>query len=501
MSLRAAALCAFVVIVGRPITVQAQSASDVIERHVDAIGGRKAVERIVSTEVSGRVSTADGRSGVFTQRAKRPHSFSFGLSWGDARWRTGFNGRSAWVDGTLEGTRTLHGSEASRVRAGARYASSHFIGAESTTQLSIVARDQVRGRQVIIVAAVAPDGVRRTLFLDANSYLLVKDEEQTDAGVEERFFDDYRRVDEVLEPHRIEWHRNGETLQIAVERVAHNTPLDGAVFDAPSPPADAPLTIDAVLSAAGKNDQQVVRMPPSYAYTMTTSSGRVDEQGRFTLEEGSSSEIFHLDGRPISRLIKKRGGEPLSEAERRREDERVNALVQEYERQRVSGQRRQAPAAQGGSSLRLWVPLGTSWFPTHRRMSAFSNIRRERLGGRAVLVVEFEPKPGVAPNSDVERQAGATSGALWIDEALQTAIRVESYLSDDYERSVAGSAMRAERILVNDEVWLPSRNEMNVRHRFVFGKFGQWVNTIEFANHKKFGVATDFIVALPDAAR
>jgi hypothetical protein len=61
-------LCVSVVITGSPIAAQAQSASTVIERHINAIGGKKAIEQIVSTDVSGRVSSADGRSGVFTQR-------------------------------------------------------------------------------------------------------------------------------------------------------------------------------------------------------------------------------------------------------------------------------------------------------------------------------------------------------------------------------------------------------------------------------------------------
>ena len=108
---------ATVAIVSHPTTARAQSASKVIERYIDAIGGKKALEKIVSTDVSGRITSADGRSGVFTHRTKRPHLFTVSLSWGDSRWRTGFNGRSAWQDDSLDGWRTLFGPAASRVRA------------------------------------------------------------------------------------------------------------------------------------------------------------------------------------------------------------------------------------------------------------------------------------------------------------------------------------------------------------------------------------------------
>ena len=336
--MKAAALCVSLVIVGYPIAAHAQSASTVIERHINAIGGKKAIEQIVSTDVSGSVSSADGRSGGFPQRTKRPHLFSVSLSWGDSRWRAGFNGRSAWQDDSGDGLRTLYGAAASRVRAEASHANTHFLVSDKVTQVFVTGQDRVRDRPVIVVVAITSDGTRRTLFFDAQSYLLVKDEQQTDAGVEERFFDDYRRVDQVMEPHRIEWQRNGETFRIVVERVTHNAPVDEHVFDVPAAPTEPALNIDAVLSAAERNEQQAARLLASYTYISTSTSGRVDDQGRVTQSEGESYEVFYLGDWMVRRLIRKRGGQPLSEAERRVEDERVNSIVREAEKQRVSGQ-------------------------------------------------------------------------------------------------------------------------------------------------------------------
>ena len=503
MSLKPAALCLSVVIVNYPITAQAESASKAIERHINAIGGKNAVDKIVSTEVSGSISSADGRSGVFTQRTKRPHLFSASMSWGDSRWRTGFNGRSAWQEDGLDGLRTLYGQAASRVRAEASYANTHFMMSERISQVAVTGRDQVRGRPVIVVVALTPDGIKRTLFFDANSYLLAKDEQQTDAGVEERFFDDYRRVDQVMEPHRIEWHRNSETFRIAVARVTHNTPLDGRVFDVPAPTAP-PLDIDAVLSAAARNEQRAESLRASYAYTATTTFGRIDQEGRVTQEEGRTYEIIHLGGRAVARLLRKEGGQALSEAERRREDERVNTVVREYEQQRLSGRAGRLGQEERGSSGRtiVWAPLGpVGSFPAYLRMSDFSNIRRERVRGRAVIVVEFQPKRGVASNSDFERQASKMAGTLWIDEASQHVIRIESYFCDDDNRNVQGSSLRLERTLVNDEVWLPSRLEMNLRRSWAFGKLSHWLDAVQYSDYKKFNVETDFTVTLPDVGR
>lgn len=502
MSVKSTAVWVSLAILTSPIAAQAQSADKVIERYVSAIGGKNALEKIVSTEISGRVSSADGRSGVFTQRTKRPQLFSVSLSWGESRWSTGFNGRAAWQDGSIDGAQTLYGESASRVRAEASYANTHFLLPDRVSEVYLVGQEQVRGHSVIVVIAVAPDGVRRTLSFDADSYLLVKDALQTEAGVEERFFDDYRRVDQVLEPHRIEWHRNGDTFQIVVERITHNLPLDAGMFAVPLRAAEPPVDLDAVLSAAARAEQRTQPVPASYTYTSTSTFIRFDEQGRAKQEEGMSFEVFSVGGRMVSRLIRKYRGQPLSEAERRREDDRVNQLVREYQRQRPSQEavRRAQQPGSGFVIVRSLLGAPDSLF-AYLRMSEFSGVRRERLRGRVAIVVEFQPKPRVDPSNDFERQVSKIAGTLWIDEASQSVVRIESYFTDDDNRNVEGSTLRMERTLVNDEVWLPSRLEMNLRRSWAFGKFSNWIDTVDYTGHKKFSVDSGFTITLPDAGR
>src|SRR4030095_6190826 len=173
MRLKYAALCAAVAIVGTPVSAAAQSPGTVMERYVKAIGGKQAVESIVSTEISGSVEAADGRSGVFTQRTRRPQLFSVSLTWNGGRWRAGFNGRSAWQD-DADGLRTLYGPAAARVRAEAMYASTRLVMPEKTNRVFVRGHDEVRGRKVIVAVAITPDGTRRSLFFDADTYLLLK---------------------------------------------------------------------------------------------------------------------------------------------------------------------------------------------------------------------------------------------------------------------------------------------------------------------------------------
>jgi hypothetical protein len=516
VSSKSAVLCLLGVMLSHPLSARAQSAGEVIERHINAIGGETAIEKIAGTDLSGIVRAADGQSGAFTLRAMRPHSLYVSLSWGDSRLRAGFNGRSAWQDDGRDGLRTLYGEAASRLRADATYANAQYILPEKVRQMSVVGRDEVRGRPVIVLDAVTPDGIARRLFFDASGYLLVKDEQQTDAGPEWRFFDDHRPVDGVMTPHRIEWRREGETFLIVVDRVVHNASVVEHVFDVPALPTEPPLDIAAVLSAAERNEERAARQLAAYTYTLTETIGTIDRDGRATRKELQTYDVFHLGGRPVAKLIR-RGGQPLDEAARRREDARVKKLVEEYDRRRLSGGADRSGQGERGPvrSVRdLWgsvvaeMPmLEADWFPVYRRMTEFSNIRREQLRGRAALVLEFEPRPGAKAHDNFERQVGRMAGTLWIDEASQQVIRLESHFGDGHEKMVQGSSMRTERTLVDGDAWLPLRSELNLRRTLAIlgvvpvAASPPLLLAIQLTGHRKFSVETGFEVALPAAGR
>jgi hypothetical protein len=144
-----------------------------------------------------------------------------------------------------------------------------------------------------------------------------------------------------------------------------------------------------------------------------------------------------------------------------------------------------------------WPLVSADWLPAFRRMSDFSNGRREQVNGRPATVVEFRPRRSVSPKSDLERQVGVMAGTLWIDEASQHVIRMESHLLDDFNRTAQGSSLRVERTLLNGEVWLPSQIEMNARLGFAFGNFSYMLGTTRYGEYKKFAVETDSAIALP----
>jgi hypothetical protein len=61
--------------------------------------------------------------------------------------------------------------------------------------------------------------------------------------------------------------------------------------------------------------------------------------------------------------------------------------------------------------------------------------------------------------------------------------------------------MRMERTLVNDDAWLPLDSETRFRKTRGVASPMDGSVTLQFSDYKKYGVATDSAIALPDAGR
>src|SRR5262249_5260724 len=103
------------------------------------------------------------------------------------------------------------------------------------------------------------------------------------------------------------------------------------------------------------------------------------------------------------------------------------------------------------------------------RASKLVNPRRERFRGRDVIVFDFEPLPGYKPQKDYEKFFGKTAGAIWIDPDDRQVTRVEARLIEAFKigggmlaslKEGANFVIEQER--VNQEIWLPTRAEINL---------------------------------------
>ena len=97
---RATSMCvlSLLVISFMAIPAKSQSADDILEKMIDAMGGRKALENIKDTTISGTMDlTQMGLSGAITVSQKEPNKSRFDIEVMGMVITQAFDGETAWM--------------------------------------------------------------------------------------------------------------------------------------------------------------------------------------------------------------------------------------------------------------------------------------------------------------------------------------------------------------------------------------------------------------------
>ncbi len=485
-------------------SLPAQSAENIIDRHIKALGGKKALQAISSVRISGSVTrnAAASQPGDFLWQTQAPGSAYLELRWPDGHLVEACNGRSAWRDDGKEGPRTLSGHEQLRARAVARFRNDRLLTyKKENTKVQLLGRERVGERAVHVIEMTTRTGVRRKLFFDVEKYMLLKEEEEQENGREEILFSDYRTVDGVMEPFRIQIRRMDGTFDLAVTEAKHGAGADNHIFDFPARSGRPLPDLAALLKSVEKNQEELNKIRENYTYTANETEFEMDDKGKLKQKSEEVYEVYYFYGGQVKKLVRKEG-RALSETERRKEDERVEKRIKELEKwQKESQERKQKVAAKQsakGSSTEAKSDDDDDFtIDDFIRISRITNPRRERFRGKEVIVFEFEPNSAYKPKNRAESWVQKMTGMFWVDEAAKQIVRLEARFVDNIKlgggilASVGkGSEFVFEQDLVNNEVWLPRYMEGHLTARVLLVK-GFKIHRIEqFSDYKKFNVET-----------
>jgi len=143
-----------------------------------------------------------------------------------------------------------------------------------------------------------------------------------------------------------------------------------------------------------------------------------------------------------------------------------------------------------------------AWIDDVFRVYTFAIVERQLLDGHSTVVVDFKPRPDVAPRTDDGKDLKKVKGRAWISEDDYQVARVDIEMLEDLSvkgflaRLYKGTTASYERHQVNNEVWLPAEIRLNLSGRALFRKF-QIKTVIQYFDYRKFSVKTDTEFALP----
>src|SRR4029077_11676327 len=258
----------------------AQDAGKIVEQYLKAAGGSRALSKIQTVTLEGTFTSDDGKSGTYTLDTKLPNRYYSELLVGDKNLIEAYNGKSAWHQNAAGELGTLVGPEGMQLEAAAQFYNSHLLNLKkSKITLALVGHAQVRGKDSLQLEITTATGVKRQVFFDAETHFIVK-EAATVGGVEEEIlYDDYRTVDGVKLPHKIELHRGNDKYDISVTRATINGTVGERVFDFPIKSQVKLPDLKALFKEIDENQKAIDKIKENYAGSQSEEETEFESDG------------------------------------------------------------------------------------------------------------------------------------------------------------------------------------------------------------------------------
>jgi len=485
---------------GEAHTARAQDAGKIVEQYLKAAGGTRVLARIQTLTLEGTFTSDDGKMGTYTLDTKLPNRFYSELMAGEKNLIEAYNGKSAWHQNAAGELGTLVGPEGMQMEAAAQYYNSRLVNPKkSKIALAFVGHAQVRGRDAVQLEVTTATGVKRQVYFDPQTHLIVK-EAATVGGVEEEIlYDDYRAVDGVRLPYKIELHRGSDKYEITVTRAVINGTVGERVFDFPIKSQVKLPDLKALFKEIDDNQKAIDKIKENYAGSQSEEETEFEGDGRVKKRESNEYTFFYLNGEEVTTRVKK-DGKLLSAEEQKKENEKTQKRIAELQKRETKKEAKAEKAKEEGKSDEKDEP-GIEIF---LRACQFVNPRRERFRGQDVLVFDFEPNPEFKAHKMVEKIAQKLAGVVWIDEKAHDVARLEAYFTGDMKIAGGllanlekGTSFVFEQAFVNNEVWLPTYMEAHVGVRFLLVKGIKASVVTRYWDYKKFNVETLSTIAKP----
>jgi hypothetical protein len=484
-------------------SASAQDPQKIVDQYIKAVGGSKALSKARTMVIEGTFHWPDGKTGTYTLNTRLPNRYYSELVSGDTSLIEAYNGKSAWHRTASGELATVVGAEGSQLEAAGQYYNSHLVDArKNKIGLAFVAFSKVRGRDALEIEVTTMTAVKRRVFFDPQTHLIMK-EAATVAGIDEEIlYDDYRSLSSVRIPYRIELHRGTETYDITVTRAEVNGAVGERVFDFPKKSQVQLPDLKALFKEIDDNQKAIDKIKENYAGTRSEEETQFDKTGKISKRELRESTFFYLHGHEVSTLVKK-DGKPLSEAEQKKETDRVQKEIQDIEKRDAKKEAKEEKAKEEGKEKKD-DDVGIETF---LRACQFVNPRRERFRGQDVLVFDFEPNPEFKPHKLAEKVVHELAGVVWIDEKAHDVARLEAYFVGDFRfgggliaNLQKGTSFVFEQAYINNEVWLPTYEEAHVGVRVLLVKAFKVNEVTRYSDYKKFNVESIAAIAKPKGA-
>ena len=412
-----------------------------------------------------------------------------------------YNGKSAWHRNAAGELSTLIGPEGMQVEAAAQFYNTRLLNLKrNKIAVAFVGHGQVRGSDALQCELTTATGMKRQVFFDPQTHLILK-EAATVGGVEEEIlYADYRAVEGVKLPYKLELHRGSDEYDVNVTRAEIDGTVGERVFDFPIKSQVKLPDLKTLFKEIDDNQKAIDKIKENYAGSRTEEETEYESDGRVKKSELTEYTFFYLSGHEVSTRVKK-DGKPLSSEEQKKENEKTQKHIEEIQKRQAKKEAKEEENAKEEGKNDEKDDPGIEVF---LHACQFVNPRRERFRGQDVLVFDFEPNPEFKPHKLAEKVVQKLAGVVWIDEKAHDVARLEASFIGDVKigggllaNLQKGTSFVFEQAFVNNEVWLPTYEEAHVGARVLLVKSFKVNEVTRYFDYKKFNVETLSTISKP----
>jgi hypothetical protein len=228
---------------------QAQTADEVIEKHLAAMGGRAALAKLTSEVATGTITVSvqgadlSGPIEVYNKAPNKSRSLirldlsQFGQA--DVVIDQRCDGKTAFASNSMQGDREITGNQLQNM-LNERFPSALLTYKEDGAKVELVGKEKVGERDAYVLLYAPKAGSSARQYFDAETYLPIRtvmrvDSPEVGGEVEQTVTtSDYRNIGGIKVPFSIAISSSVQTVAVVLAKVEHNVPIEDAMFSRPA---------------------------------------------------------------------------------------------------------------------------------------------------------------------------------------------------------------------------------------------------------------------------
>jgi len=223
--------------------VQAQTADEIINKHLEARGGKDKIKAVQSERITGKLVMPQGMEAPITMELARPNKMRMEFTLQGMTGIQAYDGKSGWSVMPFMGKTEPEAMSADDIKQAEDQADMDGLLVdykEKGHKVEYVGKEDVEGTPAYKLKVTKKNGDVVDVYIDADSYMDIKEAGKVKVRGQEvegqTTFGDFKTVDGLVFPFSIEQKSQGGPggMVISISKVELNPALDASLFAMPA---------------------------------------------------------------------------------------------------------------------------------------------------------------------------------------------------------------------------------------------------------------------------